>query len=245
MVGISCYRERVGWGVWNDVRADVLHADYADMVAGAGGVPVLLPSAPADQAASDTGTDHAAIDAAADAVVGRLDALVIAGGADIDPSRYGAAPHPDSGGWRPDRDSWEIALVGAADRISLPLLGVCRGMQLMAVAGGGSLVQHLPDVLGSAVHSPGADSFGEVPIVTEPGSRVAAAVGGSATARCHHHQVVDVHPGYQPVARAVDGTLEAMERTGDRFCVAVQWHPENARDARLFAALVEAARRRA
>ena len=174
VVGISCYREEASWSVWQQVTADVLPADYADMVTGAGGVAVLLPGL-----AGDGGTD---IDAAADAVVGRLDALVIAGGADVDPARYGAMPHTRTGGSRPDRDSWELALIAAADRIALPLLGVCRGMQVMAVAAGGSLLQHLPDQLGSAVHSPGADVYGEVAIVTAPGSRVAAAVGGAVSA---------------------------------------------------------------
>lgn len=235
MVGISCYREQVSWGVWRAAAADVLHADYADMVAGGGGVPVLLPSA-----AVDAGT--MGVDAAADAVVARLDALVIAGGADVDPARYGAVPDPRTAGCRADRDAWELALVAAADRISLPLLGVCRGMQLMAVAAGGSLVQHLPDVLGSVLHSPGADAFGDVLISTVSGSRVAAAVGAEVPARCHHHQVVDRHPGFVPVARATDGTLEAMERAGRRFCVAVQWHPENAQDERLFSALITATR---
>lgn len=235
VVGISCYREEVSWGVWQQVRADVLHADYADTVAGGGGVPVLLPGAA-------VGTGKSDVDAAADAVVARLDALVIAGGADVDPARYGAAPHPRTVGCRPERDSWELALIAAADRVSLPLLGVCRGMQLMAVAASGSLVQHLPDVLGSALHSPGADAFGDVPITTVSGSRVAAAVGNAVSVRCHHHQAVDRHPGFVPVATAADGTLEAMERTGRRFCVAVQWHPENARDARLFNALISAAR---
>jgi putative glutamine amidotransferase len=235
LVGISCYREEVSWGVWQQVRADVLHADYADTVAGGGGVPVLLPGAAHEASVPD-------LDAAADAVVARLDALVIAGGADVEPARYGAAPHPRTTGCRPDRDGWELALIAAADRVSLPLLGVCRGMQLMAVAAGGSLVQHLPDVLGSVLHSPGADAFGDVVIATVPGSRVAAAVGDAVSVRCHHHQVVGRHPGFVPVATAADGSLEAMERTGRRFCVAVQWHPENARDARLFNALIAAAR---
>ena len=125
--------------------------------------------------------------------------------------------------------------------IDLPTLGVCRGMQLMAVHAGGSLHQHVPDLLDHEQHSPGGDAFGEIEVTTVPGTRVSALVGERLTVSCHHHQSVQTHPGFVTSARAPDGTLEAMEAPGDRFCVAVQWHPENAADVGVLGGLVRAA----
>nr|WP_160875841.1 gamma-glutamyl-gamma-aminobutyrate hydrolase family protein [Nocardioides flavescens] len=225
MIGLTTYREQAAWGVW-DQRADLLPAQYAEAVVACGGVPVLLPPQPAEGAA---------------AVVARLDGLVVSGGADVDPGRYGATPHPRTAGWRADRDAWETALLDAAEAAGLPVLGVCRGMQLMAVRSGGTLDQHTPDLVGHDDHSPGGDAFGTVAVRTEPGSRLAGLVGEAVTVNCHHHQSVATHPGFRAVARAADGTLEAMEAEGDRFCVAVQWHPETAADVGLLAGLVAAA----
>ena len=182
---------------------------------------------------------------AAEAVVARLDGLVISGGADVDPSAYGAEAHPRTLGTRPDRDAWERALLDAAEAADLPVLGVCRGMQVMAVHSGGALVQHLPEVVGDERHSPGGDEFGSVEVTTEPGTRVSGLVGDRLSVNCHHHQSVTEHPGYVASAHAADGTLEAMERPGDRFCVGVQWHPETAADVGLLAGLVRAAADRA
>jgi putative glutamine amidotransferase len=229
LVGLTTYREEVAWGVWRQ-RADVLHAEYADAIVAAGGVPVLLPPA--------SGSDISAR-----SVVARLDALVVSGGADVDPARYGEEPHDRTAGWREDRDAWELALLTAASDVGLPVLGVCRGMQLMAVAGGGALDQHTPDVVGHDEHSPGGDQFGPIPVRTLHGSRVAAAEGDEVRAQCHHHQSVRSHPGYVATAWAPDETVEAMEAPGDRFCVGVQWHPEVGRDLALFSALVAAAAR--
>jgi putative glutamine amidotransferase len=226
VIGLTTYREDAAWGVWHQ-RADLLPAQYAVAVAGCGGVPVLLP--PTDAAG------------AAASLVSRLDGLVVSGGADVDPSRYGADAHPRTANWRPDRDAWELALLDAAAAIGLPVLGVCRGMQVMAVHAGGRLDQHTPDVVGSEVHSPGGDEFGAVAVTTETGSRVAGLVGDSLTVNCHHHQSVAEHPGFAAAARAADGTLEAMEAPGDRFCVAVQWHPETVADVGLLSGLVGAA----
>jgi putative glutamine amidotransferase len=227
VVGISTYRETARWGVWDTV-ADVLHAQYSDAVLAAGGVPVLLPPA--------AGTDDVAR-----AVVSRIDALVVSGGADIDPGRYRADPHRRTAGWREDRDAWEAALLRAADARGLPTLGVCRGMQLMAVEAGGSLHQHTPDLVGHDEHSPGGAAYGATSVSTAEGSRLRSVLGERVEVGCHHHQSVDTHPGYEPVAWAVDGSLEAMERPGARFCLAVQWHPEVGTDQTLFAALVAAA----
>ena len=226
VIGLTTYREQAAWGVW-DQPADLLPSQYAAAVTSTGGVPVLLP--PVDGPG------------AADVVVARLDGLVISGGADVDPGRYGADPHPRTAGWRPDRDAWEAALLTAAEARGLPVLGVCRGMQLMAVHAGGTLDQHTPDLVGHEEHSPGGDAYGTVTVSTEAGTRVAALVGDRLEVSCHHHQSVRSHPGFVPAARASDGTLEAMEATGDRFCVAVQWHPETAQDVGLLAGLVRAA----
>ena len=227
LVGLTTYREEVAWGVWRQ-RADLLHAEYADAIVAAGGVPVLLPPA--------SGSDISAR-----SVVARLDALVISGGADVDPGRYGEEPHGRTSNWREDRDAWEIALLTAAAEVGLPVLGVCRGMQLMAVAAGGSLDQHTPDVVGHDEHSPGGDAFGRLSVRTLQGSRVAAAEGETVGAKCHHHQSVREHPGFVATAWSPDEIVEAMEAPGDRFCVGVQWHPEMGRDQALFSALVAAA----
>jgi putative glutamine amidotransferase len=226
LIGLTTYREQARWGVW-DQRADLLPAQYAEAVVACGGVPVLLPPQPDDAAA---------------AVVARLDGLVVSGGADVDPARYDAAPHPRTAAWRPDRDAWELALLGAADAAGLPVLGVCRGMQVMAVHAGGGLDQHTPDLVGHDEHSPGGDLFGAVAVRTEAGSRLASLVGPSLTVNCHHHQSVRDHPGFVAAAHAADGTLEAMESDdGDRFCLAVQWHPETAADVGVLSGLVAAA----
>jgi putative glutamine amidotransferase len=226
VIGLTTYREDAAWGVWHQ-RADLLPAQYAAAVVACGGVPVLLPPTDAPDAAA--------------AVVARLDGLVISGGADVDPERYGADPHPRTASWRPDRDAWELSLLDAAAAAGLPVLGVCRGMQLMAVHAGGRLDQHTPELVGHDEHSPGGPEFGAIAISTQPGTRVATLVGDALTVNCHHHQSVAAHPGFVPSARASDGTLEAMEEDGDRFCVAVQWHPETVADVGLLAGLVRAA----
>lgn len=226
VIGLSTYREEAAWGVWHQ-RADLLPTQYAAAVEATGGVPVLLPPL--------------ALAEAAGAVVARLDGLVISGGADVDPGRYDAEPHPRTAGWRPDRDAWELALLDAADAIGLPVLGVCRGMQVMAVQAGGALVQHVPDLVDHEQHSPGGDAFGAVEVTTSAGTRLAGLVGERLSVNCHHHQSVASHPGYVAVAHAADGTMEAMEAPGDRFCVGVQWHPETAADVGLLAGLVRAA----
>jgi putative glutamine amidotransferase len=228
VIGLSTYRERAQWGVWN-TTADLLHAQYADAVLAAGGIPVLLPPA-------------SGLDQVAEEVVSRVDGLVITGGADVGPHRYGQEPGPHTTTWREDRDTWELALLRAADAVGIPTLGVCRGMQLMAVAAGGSLHQHTPDLVGHEQHNPGADSFGDTRVTTAEGSAVRALLGDAVHVGCHHHQSVESHPGFTATAWAEDGSLEAMERPGERFCLAVQWHPEVRDDARLFEALVAAAR---
>lgn len=225
LIGLTTYREHAAWGVWQQ-RADLLPTPYAEGVEATGGVPVLLPpQAPA----------------AAEVVVARLDGLVISGGADVDPARYDDVPHPRTAAWRPDRDAWELAVLDAAEARGVPVLGVCRGMQLMAVHAGGTLDQHTPDLVGHEEHSPGGDAFGAIAVDVAPGTRLAGLVGDRLEVSCHHHQSVRTHPGYLAVARAEDGTLEAMEDPRAPFRLAVQWHPETAADVGLLAGLVRAA----
>ena len=226
LIGLTTYREEARWGVW-DTSADLLPAQYAVAVELAGGVPVLLP--PQDPSGASS-------------VVARIDGLVISGGADVDPSRYGSDPLPTTTRWRTDRDAWELTLLDAASARALPVLGVCRGMQVMAVHRGGTLDQHVPDLVGHDQHSPGGDAYGPIEVTTREGTRLFGLLGARHDVGCHHHQAVREHPGYVPAAFASDGTLEAMEAEGDRFEVAVQWHPETRPDAGLFRGLVEAAR---
>lgn len=229
-IGLTTYVERARWGVW-DQRVTLLPVSYAEMVVAAGGLPVLLPPiVPADLAA-----------AAAAAVAG-IDGLVLTGGADVDPGRYGAAAHTETDVPRTDRDGWELALLRAAVDADRPVLAVCRGAQVLNVARGGTLHQHLPDVLGAPTHRPVPGTFARVPVLVERGTRLAAIVGEAPEVHCHHHQAIDrLGDGVVVCARAADGTIEGVELAGPRFALGVQWHPEEAGDERLFAALVEAA----
>lgn len=227
LVGLSTYRETASWGVWT-VAADLLPAGYARSVEAAGAAVVLLPPQ---------------VDGAAE-LVARLDGLVVTGGPDVDPARYGRAAHPRTV-IRPDRDAWELALLDAAASAGLPTLGICRGMQLMAVLAGGTLEQHLPDVVGHSEHAPDGNGFGWTSVQAEPGSLVARLVGDAVQVSCHHHQAVLEHPGLVAAAHAADGTLEAIEDPTRDFWAGVQWHPESGDDHGLFAGLVAAAARRA
>ncbi|MEJ7636062.1 gamma-glutamyl-gamma-aminobutyrate hydrolase family protein [Aeromicrobium sp.] len=225
LIGVTTYREQVRWGIWHE-QADVLHAVYSRSIEAAGGIAVLLP--PGDPSG-------------AEAVVARVDGLIIAGGADVEPARYAAQPHDLTVGWRADRDAWELALLDAAATAGLPALGICRGMQVMAVHAGGTLDQHTPDLVGGDDHSPGGDEFGVIDVDVVPGTLLGRAVGDKGLVHCHHHQSVREHPGFIPAAHAADGTLEAMEDPSRRFWLGVQWHPETKEDAGLFRALVDAA----
>jgi putative glutamine amidotransferase len=224
LIGISTYREQARWGAW-DLPAVLLPASYPDAVAEAGGEPVLLPTG--------------AVSAEA---VRRLDGLVLAGGADVDPARYGHQAGPHTTVLRPERDAAELAVLQAALSRDLPLLAICRGMQLLNVELGGDLLQHLPDVPGAGIHHPGAGLFAGRQVRTAPGTQLDRLLGPTAAVDCHHHQALDrIAPELTPSAWAEDGLVEAVEATGRRFCLGVQWHPEAGADRRLFEALVSAA----
>lgn len=225
LIGLTAYQEQARFGVW-DQRADMLPTEYAGSIAAAGGVPLLLP-------VQDP--------ALAPAALARLDGLVVTGGPDVDPGRYGADPHPTVTDWRVERDAWELALLDAAAERRMPVLGICRGMQIMAVHAGGALEQHVPDIVEHHQHSPGGDTFGDIGVSTDEGTRLRSLIGDRGDVGCHHHQSVASHPGLRAVAYADDGILEAIEADGDRFVVGVQWHPETRADAGLFRGLVRAA----
>ena len=230
VIGISAYVEPASWAAWRDVPAVLLPLAYVRQVRDAGGLPVLLPPLP-------PGTD----DATMAALLARVDGVMLAGGVDVEPARYDAEPHPTVQAPRPDRDSTELVLARLCADRDVPLLGVCRGMQVMAVAAGGRLEQHLPDRVGHDRHAPAPGTYAEHVVRTVRGSRLASLLGEQVTVPTYHHQGLLSHPGLVESAWADDGVLEAVEDPDARFRVGVQWHPEVGDDPRLFEALVQAA----
>ncbi len=229
VVGLTTYLQQAQTGVWN-VRASFLPAIYIEGVTLAGGIPLLLPPQPVD-------------DEIAARVIDGIDALVITGGRDVDPTTYGQQPHPNTDAPATDRDAWEFALLGEALRRGMPVLGICRGAQVLNVALGGTLHQHLPDIVGHGWHQAGNAVFNTSAIQTVPGTRLAAVLGESTDAQCYHHQAIaELGQGLIASAWDPDGVIEAVEIPGDHFVLAVQWHPEERLDdLRLFAAVVQAA----
>ncbi|MYT29853.1 MULTISPECIES: gamma-glutamyl-gamma-aminobutyrate hydrolase family protein [unclassified Streptomyces] len=222
LIGISTYQEEARWGVWT-LPAALVPAGYPRLVRRSGGLAALLPPGDPETAA---------------ATVARLDGLVIAGGADVAPARYGAEPHPRTGPPALDRDAWELALIEAALTAGVPLLGICRGLQLLNVALGGTLVQHLDG------HSGPPGVFARHEIKPVPGTLLAAALPEPVAVPTYHHQAVDrLGRGLVASAYAEDGTVEAVELPdAAAFTLAVQWHPEAGDDTRVMDALVAAAR---
>ncbi|MGN6197272.1 gamma-glutamyl-gamma-aminobutyrate hydrolase family protein, partial [Humibacter sp.] len=229
VIGITTYHRPASWGTWSDVECDLLPSAYAQSVTGAGGVPLLIPPL-------------ATVDAA-DSTIAALDGLIVAGGEDMNPAAYGAEADPHVTGWVDARDAGELLLLDAAERVGLPVLGICRGMQVMAVHSGGSLIQHLPDAIGHARHAATDGTYSDTDVHVDASCRLASLLPVDFTVASHHHQAVAEHPGFLAAARDDDGVLQAMEAPGERFAVAVQWHPEQHDDAGLFAGLVAAARR--
>ena len=231
-LGLTTYLQQAQTGVW-DVRASFLPASYIEGVNLAGGIAVLLPPQPVDAEVASR-------------VLDGLDGLIITGGRDVVPQGYGQQPHPVTDEAAPEnrqRDAFELALVGGAIRRGMPLLGVCRGAQVINVALGGTLHQHLPDVIGHTHHQQGNAVFSTSAVRTVPGTRLAALIGDSSDAQCYHHQAIDrLGGGLIVSAQDSDGVIEAVEIPGANFVLAVQWHPEERLDdLRLFAAVVQAA----
>jgi putative glutamine amidotransferase len=227
---MTTYLEQAQTGIW-DVRASFLPHIYFQGVTLAGGIAVLLPPQPVD-------------DEIAEQVLDGLHGLVITGGKDVDPARYGQTPHPETDDPRHDRDAWEFALIARALARGLPVLGICRGAQVLNVVLGGTLHQHLPDVVGHTRHQAGDAVFSESRVHIVPGTRLAALIGEYSDEQCYHHQAIaELGSGLVVSARDAEGVIEAVELPGDSFGLAVQWHPEERlSDLRLFAGVVEAAK---
>jgi gamma-glutamyl-gamma-aminobutyrate hydrolase PuuD len=227
VVGITSYApEQVRWGVW-EVAAALVPLAYVDAIERAGGRPVVVP--PSEDGVEET------LDA--------LDGLLLSGGEDIDPSHYGADAHPETAVTRPDRDRAELALLQGALARDMPVLAVCRGSQVLNVARGGDLVQHLPEVVGDDKHKHTPGVFADHEVELKPGSRVGELLGSRAAVKSHHHQGYGtIGAGLVEAAWAEDGTVEALEDPGKRFVVGVLWHPEEGEDFALFRRLVDEAR---
>jgi putative glutamine amidotransferase len=225
VVGVTAYVEPARFAVWETTATLLPHA-YVERLAAAGGQPVLLP--PVGDPSS---------------VLPRLDALLLSGGGDLDPATYGAAPHERTGQVRGFRDEAELALVRGALAAGLPFLGVCRGLQVLNVALGGTLHQHVPDVVGDVRHAASPGAYRRFPVKVAPGTRLAAALGAETVTVSHyHHQAVDrLGTGLTATAWSDDGLVEAAELDGAAFALGVQWHPEVDTDPSLFRALVAAA----
>jgi putative glutamine amidotransferase len=226
VIGITTYAQDASWGVWQ-LPAALIPLDYVDAVERAGGRPILIPP-------SEVGVDE---------TVDLLDGVVFSGGADVDPALYGADAHPETDAPQARRDRGELALLRAALERDVPILAVCRGVQLFNVARGGDLVQHLPETLGNDVHKQTPGTFVEHPVEVKEGTRLASMVGTTPHVTSHHHQGLGrLGDGLVESAWADDGTLEGVEDPTKRFAVGVQWHPEAGGDEALFENLVAEAR---
>jgi putative glutamine amidotransferase len=229
-IGICAAIERARWRDWDDI-VTMAPRSYVASVQAAGALALVLP---ADEVAAE----------APDALLDRIDALMLAGGSDVEPATYGAQPHPETRDIWPERDRFELSLTRRALERGMPVLGICRGMQMLNVARGGTLVQHLPDLLGHNEHRHTPGTLGDHEVRLEPGSLAAEAAGAERlTVKSHHHQGVD-ELGESLVASGwsvPDDVVEAIEIRGHPFTLGVLWHPEGDERSRVVAALVDAA----
>jgi putative glutamine amidotransferase len=225
IIGITAYAEEATWGAWT-LPAALIPMSYVRSVELAGGRALLVP--PSEDGIEET--------------LDRLDGLVFSGGSDVDPELYGAEAHAATGGIRRERDRAELALLTAALERDLPVLALCRGSQVLNVALGGDVEQHVPDRVGHEGHREVPGTFSEHAVEPVPGTRLAPLVGDRTTVKSHHHQGYGrLGAGLREAARADDGTVEAIEAPERRFTVGVLWHPEEGDDRRLFEELVEQA----
>lgn len=229
VVGITAALETASWVIWRDTQVNISQRNYSETVAAAGGIPVLLP---AEERSANEPAE----------LLDVLDALVLSGGADLDPGSYGAQPHPKTVGYKAERDQFEIALCRGALEREMPVFGVCRGMQLLNVACGGTLLQHLGD---PTQHVETLGEFSTHEVRLEPGSLAARATGSErGQVRSHHHQALDrLGDGLVPTGWSVpDQLIEAVEIPSRSFALGFMWHPEELRDASPFEALIAASR---
>ena len=231
VIGICAAVERASFGAWVDEATALIPASYPRAIQAAGSVAVMLPP-------------DGRVDELTDQLLEPLDGLVLGGGADIDPGSHGADPHPETYGVNPDRDRFEIGLARAALDRDLPLLGICRGMQILNVAAGGSLEQHLPERLGHDRHRPTPGSWAEHEVRLQAGSLAAEAAGAERmSVKSHHHQgVADLGEGIEVSGWSDDpddrDTIEAIEFPGRAFALGILWHPEEDPSDRIIPALV-------
>jgi gamma-glutamyl-gamma-aminobutyrate hydrolase PuuD len=226
VIGITTYLTPARFGDW-DEEAALIPASYVRAIEAAGGRPLLVP--PSTDAIEET--------------LDRLDGMLFSGGSDLDPELYGQAAHAETNGIVPDRDRGEIALLKAALERDMPVLAVCRGSQVLNVALGGDLVQHLPEVVGDERHKHTPGEFADHDVELEPGTRVQEILGDHAPVKSHHHQGYgQLGQGLREAARAEDGTIEALEEPSRRFALGVLWHPEAGEDFALFEAFVQEAK---
>jgi putative glutamine amidotransferase len=226
LIGVTTYLTPAKWGVW-DAQTALVPATYVDALERAGGRPMLVP--PSEDGIEET------LDA--------LHGLLLPGGTDIEPELYGQETHPETYGVVPERDRSEVALLSAALERDMPVLAICRGSQILNVARGGDLVQHLPEVVGHDRHKEHPGEFGDHDVRIDAGSRLGGLLGEHAPIKSHHHQGFGrLGEGLRDVAWAEDGTVEAVEDPDRGFLFGVLWHPEAGEDDALFASLVDAAR---
>lgn len=227
LIGITSYAEEIHWGVWTE-EAAVIPLSYVRAVEHAGGRPLVVP--PVEGGVEET------LDA--------LHGVIFSGGGDLDPRLYDADPHPETDAPREQRDKAEIAMLGAALERDMPVLAICRGSQLLNVAHGGDLVQHLPEAVGHERHKHEPGAFSDHSVSVAAGSRLGGLLGGHAPVKSHHHQGMGrIGEGLREVAWAEDGVVEGLEDPRRRFALGVLWHPEEGEDFALFEGLVEEARR--
>jgi gamma-glutamyl-gamma-aminobutyrate hydrolase PuuD len=228
VIGITTYLVPAAWGAWN-MEAALVPADYVRAVTAAGGAPVLVPPGASLLETLDL-----------------VDGLVFSGGSDLDPELYDAEAHPETNGVIRERDDFELELMRAALERDMPMLAICRGSQVLNVALGGDLEQHVPDRVGTHVHKEVNGVFADHDVEVVAGTKLASIIGDRHDVKSHHHQGFGrLGSGLREAARAPDGTVEALEDTTRRFALGVLWHPEAGEDMALFRSLVaEAAARR-
>lgn len=228
VVGITTYLTHAAWGAW-DLESALVPAAYVRSVVRAGGSPLLVPPG-----------------ASVEETLSAVDGLIFSGGSDLDPSLYGEEAHAETVGVVRERDDFELSLMRAALEQDVPVLAICRGSQVLNVALGGRLEQHVPDRVGSNVHKETTGTFSEHDVEVIAGTRLASILGERGDVKSHHHQGYGaLGTGLRQAARAPDGTVEALEDPSRHFTLGVLWHPEEGEDLALFEALVAAAAERA